>query len=84
MVKYNIAVCRHDKSLVNVAAYVIPGQVCVVCLFVFVCVCVCGALVRSKQAHHTHLTRNYICGHIYQSFFIMTHCYILFYTFNNP
>jgi hypothetical protein len=25
MIKYNIVVCRYDKILVNVAAYVIPG-----------------------------------------------------------
>ena len=39
--------CRYDKILVNVAAQVIAGQMCV-------CVCVCGALVRSK-----HLPRFY-------------------------
>ena len=33
----------YDKILVNVAAYVIPGQV----LCVYMCVCVC--VVRSKQ-----------------------------------
>jgi len=33
MIKYNIIVCRYDKMLVNVAAYVIPDSVCV-------CVCV--------------------------------------------
>jgi len=27
----------------------------------------------------THLTRNYICGHIYQDFIITTHYYIVFY-----
>ena len=26
MIKYSIVVCRHDKMLVNVAAYVIPGD----------------------------------------------------------
>jgi hypothetical protein len=53
MIECNIVVCCYDKMLVNVAAYVIPGEVCVVC----VCVCVsgvcvwyvCGALVRSKE-----------------------------------
>jgi len=25
MIKYNIVVCRYDKILVSVAAYVIPG-----------------------------------------------------------
>jgi hypothetical protein len=30
MIKYNIFVCRYDKILVNVAAYVISGLVCVV------------------------------------------------------
>jgi len=34
MIEYNIVVCCYDKMLVNVAAYVIPGYVCV-------CVCVC-------------------------------------------
>jgi len=29
MIKYNIVVYRYDKILVNVAAYVIPAQVCV-------------------------------------------------------
>jgi hypothetical protein len=29
MIKYNIVVCRYDKILVNVAAYVTRGQVCV-------------------------------------------------------
>jgi hypothetical protein len=29
-----------------------------------------------------HLTRNYICNHIYQ-YFITTHYYIVFYHFNN-
>jgi len=36
---------------------------------------VCSAL-------YTYLTRNYICGHIYQDF-IITHYYIVFYHFNN-
>ena len=31
MIKYNIVVCCYDKILVNVAAYVIPGKVCVWC-----------------------------------------------------
>jgi hypothetical protein len=30
MIKYNIEVVHYDKMLVNVAAYVIPGWVCVV------------------------------------------------------
>ena len=29
MIKYNIVMCCCDKILVNVAAYVIPGKVCV-------------------------------------------------------
>jgi len=29
------------------------------------------------------ITRNYVCGHIYQEFIITTHYYILFYHFNN-
>ena len=33
MMKYNIVVCRYDKILINVGAYVIPSYVCV-------CVCV--------------------------------------------
>jgi len=72
--------CWCDKILVNVAAYVIPGQMCV-------CVCVC--VVRSKQepeiysTPYTHLTMNYICGHIYQDFITSTHYYIVFYDFNN-
>jgi hypothetical protein len=42
MKKYNIVMCCYDKILVNVAAYVIPGKVCVcVCVCVFACVCVC-------------------------------------------
>jgi hypothetical protein len=36
MIKYNIVKCCYDKILVNVAAYVIPGYMCV-------CLCVCGA-----------------------------------------
>ena len=31
MIKYNIVVCRYGKILVNVATYVIPGYVYVVC-----------------------------------------------------
>ena len=38
MTKYNIVMCCYDKIMVNMAAYVIPGQVCV-------CVCVCGVEV---------------------------------------
>jgi len=38
MTKYNVVMCCYDKILINVAAYVIPGLVCV-------CVCV----ERSKQ-----------------------------------
>jgi hypothetical protein len=33
--------------------------------------------------HHTHLTRNYICSHIYKVFIITTHYCIVFYHFNN-
>ena len=29
--KYNIVVCCYDKMLVNVATYVIPGEMCVWC-----------------------------------------------------
>jgi hypothetical protein len=29
MIKYNVVMCCYDKILVNVAAYVIPGYVCV-------------------------------------------------------
>jgi hypothetical protein len=43
--KYNIVVCCYDKVLLNVAAYVIPGWVCV-CVCVSVCV-----VVWSKQEH---------------------------------
>jgi hypothetical protein len=32
---------------------------------------------------YTHLTRNYICGHIYENFIIRTHYYIVFCHFNN-
>ena len=68
------------KILVNVAAYVITGWVCV-------CVCVCVCMVRSKQEtpHHKHthtntpLTSNYICSHIYQDFVMKTQYYIVFY-----
>jgi len=28
--------------------------------------------------YHTHLTRNYICSHIYQDFIITEHYYIVF------
>jgi len=28
MIKYNTVVCSYDKTLVNVAAYVIPGYIC--------------------------------------------------------
>jgi hypothetical protein len=31
MIKYNILVCCYDKALVNVTAYIIPGEVCVCC-----------------------------------------------------
>ena len=31
MIKYNIVTCCYDKILVKVAAYVIPGQMCVWC-----------------------------------------------------
>jgi len=34
----------------------------------------------APQTHtHTHLTRNYICSHIYQDFIITTLYYIVFY-----
>jgi len=41
MITFNIVVCGYDKMLVNVAAYVIPGYVCVVCVrcCVFVSFC---------------------------------------------
>jgi hypothetical protein len=48
MIKYNIVVCYYNKILVNVAAYVIPGLVCV-----------CGALVRSLL-----LTNALICAYV--------------------
>jgi len=37
MINYSIVMCCYDIMLVNVAAYVIPGWVCV-------CVCVCGVV----------------------------------------
>jgi hypothetical protein len=56
MVKYNIVVCSYDKFLVNMAAYVIPGWICVfMCVCVCVCVCVCGALVSSKRKNNLAL-----------------------------
>jgi hypothetical protein len=36
MIKYNLIMCCYDKNLVNVAAYVIPGSVCV---------CVCDTMI---------------------------------------
>jgi len=39
-IKYNTVVCCYVKVLVNVAAHVIPGYVCIVCVCVCVCVCV--------------------------------------------
>jgi len=36
-----------------------------------------AAYVPVYSAPYTHLTRNYICGHIYQDF-IITHYYIVF------
>ena len=60
MIKYNIIVCRYDKMLVNVAAYVIPDSVCVC-----VCVCVYGALVRITQLVYSwppqYLYARYFC-----------------------
>jgi hypothetical protein len=56
MTKYNIAVCRYDKMLVNVATYGIPGWVgvcvhvhahawvCVVCVPVHTCACGCARM----------------------------------------
>jgi len=35
------------------------------------------------SAPYTHITRNYICGHIYQDYIITTHYYTVFYHFNN-
>jgi len=35
------------------------------------------------QRTNTHLTRNYIFGHIYQDFIKTTHYNIVFYNFNN-
>jgi hypothetical protein len=40
MIQYNRVLCCYDEILVKVAAYLIPGQVCV---------CVCMCVVRSKQ-----------------------------------
>ena len=57
--------CCYDKILIYVAAYVIPGNVCV-CLCVCVCVCVCVWCGVN------------ICGHIYQDFIISAHYYIVF------
>ena len=70
MIKYNIAMCCYDKILVNVAA------LCNSWLGVCVCVCVWCEVNRNRKfsSHHIHthkhLTRNYICGHIYQDFII--------------
>jgi hypothetical protein len=38
-----------------------------------------AAYVYFAPRTHTHLTKNYICGHIYQDFIITTHYYIVFY-----
>ena len=54
MIKYDIVVCCYDKKLVNVAAYVTTG---------YVCVCVCVCVVRWSGVN---LTSNYTCSHIYQ------------------
>jgi len=43
----------------------------------------CGGAEFTPHHTHTHLTRNYICGHIYQHFIMATHYYIEFYHFNN-
>ena len=36
-----------------------------------------------RTTHSPNLTRNYICGYIYQDFIVTTHYYIVFYHFNN-
>ena len=41
-----------------------------------VCAFVCGSCLLCTT--HTHLTRNYICGHIYQEFIITAQYYIVF------
>jgi len=38
---------------------------------------------RTHTHKHTHLTRNYMCGHIYQDFVRTTNYYTVFYHFNN-
>jgi hypothetical protein len=40
-------------------------------------------LYTPHRTIHTHLTSNYICGHIYQYFITTTHNYIVFYHFND-
>jgi len=79
------------------AAHVIPvcvracARVCVcVCVCVHVraracaCMCVwCGVNSNLFTPHHTHLIRNYICGHIYEHFITTTHYYIVFCHFSN-
>ena len=58
MIKYNIVLCCYGKILINVAAYIITGSVCVC-----VCVCVCvwcgvnlcrGLEVRLKYRQKLH------------------------------
>jgi len=76
MAKYNV-VMRYDKTLVNVAAYVIPGGdgVCV-----FVCVCV--YVVRSKQETvyyiphtHTHTHTHTQNRKLFTPYYTQTHTY---------
>jgi len=72
MIKFNIVVCCYDKILVHVAAYVFPGYP------------LPDPVYSAPRTHtHTHLTRNYICSHMYQYFIIPTHYYIVFCHFNN-
>jgi hypothetical protein len=68
MIKYNIVMCCYDTVLINVAVYVISVPV--------------YSAPHTHTHTHTHtrtnLTRNYICGHIYQGFIITAHYYIVF------
>jgi len=48
MAKHNAVMCCYDKILIYVAAYVIPG---------YVCVCVCVCVVQSKQEPEVNIIK---------------------------
>jgi len=62
MIKYRVVVCRYDKMLVNVAAYVIPVYMCVTQLVnsLKVVYCINTETCRSNNINFTLLVCAYV------------------------